>query len=567
MSQPSSTARHAAARRRSSVGRYLLIGLTVMLGLLVVSWALGRAFLEVQISPHQPPAASPEPAPGATLREVYETLQAAGNGTPELRLLEGNVEAWVARWRLIASAERRLDVNYFILKPDVFGAAFLGHLQHKAQQGVQVRVMLDGMGVRMSGIRGFNGYLDALADTPNLEARMYRPLRTRMLDMFLTLNPAALAAGEHAKLLLADDLHGLTGGRNISDEYFAPPQDNPLTFRDTDVRLSGRDTAASLRRVFEARYEAPESRGVVRRQLADHDDGPALRLAYLAMDAWLHDAPLPAAVRAEIERLGLPWLKELEAMPTLRGAAALPPTGVTRAEVRLLDSGTRLLQGDDPVNRDLARLVGAAQQDVFIQSPYLILPDRAVEVLAEAAERGVRIVLYTNGPTSTDLPLTQALFLERWPELLARVPTLRLYVAGDRRNVHGKLAVIDGELLLVGTYNLDPISMALNSELIAAVWSRELSALVIGARRALLAGEGGNVREYRIARHPDGTPQRDARGRVLIAAGSDEHVEAPPAVGRYRAMLRAVQTMPGNLPFYLSGPGPGPLARQEAAAD
>ena len=65
-------------------------------------------------------------------------------------------------------------------------------------------------------------------------------------------------------------------------------------------------------------------------------------------------------------------------------------------------------------------------------------------MLAEAAGRGVRITILTNSPLSSDNAMSQAVFLEQWPELLARLPGARLFVTGDRHNLHGKLAVFDG---------------------------------------------------------------------------------------------------------------------------
>lgn len=95
-----------------------------------------------------------------------------------------------------------------------------------------------------------------------------------------------------------------------------------------------------------------------------------------------------------------------------------------------------------------------------------MLPDAAINLFADIAKRSVQITMLTNSPLSTDNALSQTFFLEQWPELMARVPTLRLFVAGDRHTLHSKLAVIDGQLALIGTYNLDPLSIAINSELV-----------------------------------------------------------------------------------------------------
>ena len=112
------------------------------------------------------------------LRGTFEGLPKGSDAT--LRLLTANADAWAERWRLVAAAERTLDVNYFILHEDVFGVAFLGHLMVKARQGVRVRVVLDGLGTTLSrSLRG-KDYLDELAEA-GVVVKTYRPLWTRWL--------------------------------------------------------------------------------------------------------------------------------------------------------------------------------------------------------------------------------------------------------------------------------------------------------------------------------------------------------------------------------------------------
>ncbi len=468
-----------------------------------------------------------------------------------MRLLEDNPEAWLTRWRLLDGARERLDICYFILKQDVFGTAFLGHLVQKARKGVQIRILLDAMGTKMSRSFTGNDYLDALVNTGNITIRMYRPLIYRYADAFLTLNPAAVVVSDHDKILLADGRRALIGGRNISAEYFAPIEDDARAFRDTDLVLAGEEIGAALQAAFEAGYGSGEAKAVAREAVDLNYSTDELLLAYEAMDAWLHDRPLAESVLVAMEEKGLSWQKELEEMPHLRGALQreLPTPRV--AEVRLLDSRTRLVAADDPITRTLIRLVRSAREEIFIQSPYLILPREAVDVLAEAAERGVRITVITNSPLSSDNAMSQAVFLEQWPELLARVPGLQLYVAPDRHNLHGKLAVFDGCLALVGTYNFDLLSMATNSELVAAIWSVAVAEDLLRPRRQAIR-EGERLVPYRIARTDAGTPRRGEDGRVLVAWGAEDHVELDEMrkIGIYRGIFRIVSRLRGEYPWY-----------------
>src|SRR5687768_12887362 len=87
----------------------------------------------------------PDGRPPRSTREAFEELQPAG-GKTDVALLSDNATAWVERWRLIDGAKERIDATYFIVDPDVFGFAFLGHLYERAAAGVKIRFLLDGRG-------------------------------------------------------------------------------------------------------------------------------------------------------------------------------------------------------------------------------------------------------------------------------------------------------------------------------------------------------------------------------------------------------------------------------------
>lgn len=522
-------------------------------GSLVALWVLGRAFLTVQLPSREGRRhAFPDPMDSeVTLREAFDSLPHEGGQKASLRLLEDNPHAWLERWRLLEGARERLDICYFILKQDVFGTAFLGHLVKKAREGVRIRILLDAMGTKMSLSFTGNDYLDALISTGNISIRMYRPLIYRYADAFLTLNPAAILVSEHDKILLADGRKALIGGRNISTEYFAPIEDDPTVFRDIDLTIAGEAIGAALQAAFEAGYASGEAKTVAREEVDLNYTTDELLLAYEAMDAWLHDRPMAEPLLAAMEEKGLSWLKELEEMPHLRGALHRELPTSREAEVRLLESRTRLMEADDPITRTLIRLVRSAREEIFIQNPYLVLSREAVDVLAEAAERGVRITVITNSPLSSDNAMSQAVFLEQWPELLARVSGLDLYVASDRHNLHGKLAVFDRCLSLVGTYNLDILSMAMNSELVAAIWSESVAEDILHPRRQAIR-EGELLVQYRIARTDDGTPRRGKDGRVMVEWGPEDHVEMDEMrrIRIYNGIYRIISRLKGEYPWY-----------------
>lgn len=520
---------------------------------LLAVWLIGRALLTVQLPDRQGGRnAFPDPMEdGVSLRTSFEQLPIEGGQKTPVRLVDDNTLAWLERWRLLQGARERLDICYFILKQDVFGTAFLGHLVKKAQEGVQMRVLLDAMGTKMSRSFQGNDYLDTLVNTGNVSLRMYRPLVYRYTDAFLTLNPAAIFVSDHDKILLVDGRLALIGGRNISKEYFAPPKDDPKVFHDTDIVLSGDRIGAALQDAFLAEYESGEAKEVERESVDLKDSTDELLLAYEAMDAWLHDRPIAETVEKSIDEKDLPWIEQLQEMPHLRGALKPEGSPPVPAEVRLVDSRCRLVAADDPITRSLIRLSRSAREEIFIQSPYLVLPKEAVDVLAEAAGRGVRITVLTNSPLSSDNAMSQGVFLEQWPELMARVPELRLFVADDEHNLHSKVAVFDRQLALVGTYNLDPLSIALNSELVAAIWSDSFAEEVLTPREKAMA-EKRRLVQYRIARTAEGEPLRNSEGEVEVRFGAENHLDLSgmTKVKRYRRIYRLIARVKGDYPWY-----------------
>lgn len=520
-----------------------------LFALLAAGWIAGNLLIDPEVDERgrRDEALVPATAP-KTLREAFERLPAEAVADSRIELLDDNPASWTARWRMLADAREELEVSYFILHDDIFGVAFLGHLLHKAREGVQVRILLDAIGTSLSREISGNDYLDALAAARNVTVKMYRPYFSRFRDAFLTLNPFSILVSEHDKILVADGKRALIGGRNIAQEYMAHPLDYARSFRDADVLLTASRTGTAIERVFAAGFKSAKAREVRREAVDIKDSAADLLLAYQAMDAWLRGKPLPEETVRAIRDKRLSWIEDLDKLPHLKGALRKKIVRGTTAEVRLLDSRPRLMKADDAISKSLAKLARVAREEIFIEIPYLILSRHAVSVLEQAAAHGVRITILTNSPVSTDNAMSQAFFLEQWPGVMERVPTLRLFVAGDAHNIHAKVAAIDNQLALIGTYNLDPLSMSFNGELVAAIWSVRFAAHLLEKPRQLVAAGPPRVYEYRIARDGQGRPIRDDDGKVVVAFGPENHVrpEEWKTIQLYRKLVRIAGKLPGT---------------------
>lgn len=531
--------------------RKVIILILIVVSLVGVVYALRGHYIDrpVAENPHMQLAPYRD---GMSLREVYETFPEFGAGPARLRLLEDNALAWATRWELLHEATESIDVSYFILRQDVFGAAFLGHLLKKAEAGVRVRILLDAFGSKLSWHPEGNDYLDTLVNNDNIEVRLYRPLLERAIEGLFTLSAAVTVASEHDKILVVDQTRAITGGRNIATEYFAHPDDAETVFHDVGVEIADKGIATALGHAFAVQYDSDSAKPVRREVLDLQSQQRDLDLAYRAMDAWLRDKPLPQDVSQQIQELGLDWAEKLARMKHLQGSLAKPFPAYVEAETRVLDSATRYKAPDDIISQAASRLVKSARKEIFIQNPYIVVPDEAIGVFAAASEHAVPIILFTNSPESTDSVVSQAFFLEQWRYLLAGIPTLQLYGNAEEEMIHSKLATFDGVLSLVGTYNLSPLSMATNSEVVLAIWSRAFAERLTAKPRASLARGEPHVYRYRIALNEDGSVRRDEDGEPISEFGPQDHSELQEDTklqATWKA-LKAAQMLPGVSPFF-----------------
>lgn len=509
---------------------------------------------------------APEQMPQTKLRAAYESVVNAG-GKASARLLEDNVEAWNERWKMLESARENINAQYFCWDHDVFGKAMLGLIYKKAsQEQVKTRVMVDATGDTL-GTRGFKShiggrdYLQELVALPNAEAKVYHPHHKKVIDHVLHWNQSYIAASNHDKILEVDGHRSITGGRNISYEYFASPADNQAAWRDTDVAIEGKAPAMALRQAFEVEFGAPWINDTVKPDLLGNWVQRDLELlgAYAVMDSWLKDTPLTESEKVEIrsnpelrekmaqelyedvlarlpgdgatrepgrrEKKALKKLAdEIVAHPDMRGSYHLSPGGTHEAEVKILDRTSVVGTAQDNIGATLVEMVKAAEKRIVIENPYIVMTDDMIATLKEAGERGVEIWLGTNSPSSTDSAVTQAFFLQDWPKLLATIPNMKIFVATGDRKLHAKVATADDQVSLVSTYNLDLLSAEINSEVGALIWSKDFTSETMQSIIADHDDARNGVKEYTILRDAAGQPMRadgkpvfDESGKVVNA--------------------------------------------------
>jgi len=489
----------------------------------------------------------------ASLRAAFDAMPEAAEA--RVRILDDNVDAWVARFNAIEAATTSIDVQYFILDPDAYGLAMLGQLAEKARRGVKVRLMIDARGA-FGTIRGAQRFLLQEVQRAGVDARVYNPMLFQVGDFIARGDMRTVVASNHDKLIIVDGRLAIAGGRNLSQDYLADPRDRPGAYVDMDAMYEDSSVARRMTTAFEGEFHAAKTTRLMVE--AAGDGRTSLEMALAAMRSWMRDAPFgqdqlalltdPVAGPARVEAVALVLEGEiiaatsaipapearatlrdvtrtLASQPRLRGALSRPVPSMAGAAtpVRLLD--THSTEGDKPKNTitdNLLKSILAAEHEVVLQSPYFVLTSAAMRALEEVAARGVPVTVLTNSPVSSDSAATQAAFLKQWPEFLARVPTARLFVVAEPRLMHAKVSVIDGVVSFVGSYNLDPLSAYINGEVVGVIWSEAEAAVLLRSIRGIIDAGRPRVVEYTIRRDPAGKAVLHD-GAPTVTFGPDDH--------------------------------------------
>ncbi len=443
----------------------------------------------------------------------FEKLAAPGMHQTRVRLLTDNVESWFARWLVIENATKSLDITYFIVEPDIFGKSMLGLLHKKIKEGVKVRIMIDargtaGLAKRFSG----QGYLQDLHEA-GADIRVFNPWHKHLFK--LPKDVRELIASNHDKIILADSEWAVTGGRNISDRYFADPADMPECYRDTDVLIKGSTIGKEMTLAFTEEFERLSNYSIAKKWLFDGNEGFELDVAYHVMRRWILGMGVHSAEDFPKSKLLGKLSEEVAKNSKMQWYDAFQRDvwqGRREYPVKVLDKHSFADPRND-ITANMLALFDAAEKSIHIQNPYVIMTKEVFESLKRASDRGVSITLHTNSPASTDSLITQAFFLRDWKKLLRDIPKLRVFAFHGDRKLHAKVFVVDDQVASIGTYNLDPMSQGINSEVMAVVHSPEFA---LGCRLKIDADVKDSV-EFQIKVREDGVIER--------IHGPEDHLE------------------------------------------
>jgi cardiolipin synthase C len=430
-------------------------------------------------------------------------------GESGYRLLSDGAESLKMRLALIRTAERTLDLQYYAVKDDITANLLLEAILRAAARGVRVRFLLDNF-----NLWDVERALSVLDGNANIEIRAFNPAVTRRagpfrIFSFLRLSPKRM----HNKVLVSDNQMAITGGRNLGDEYF--DADANANFTDLDVLAAGPVTAAisgSFDRFWNSDASFP-----IRALHKPSEDAREIAATRAAIRKSWEEAMATAEGR-ELLDFGL-------AARILDGKLALT---WARGEVAV-DAPRKI---DQPQGKaasapleSIVELASAGTTEFLMVSPYFVPQKEGSEWLAELVRKGMRVRVLTNSLASNDVVAVHAGYrryrkglLQSGVELYelkpvgGKRPRQRLFGSrAVRTNLHSKVYVIDRRDVVTGSFNFDPRSFDLNTEICLVIHSTEIAAQVVKMFDESISPKTS----YRLA--------LDKKGRVVWLAEEKGH--------------------------------------------
>ena len=463
------------------------------------------------------------------LGRAIAPLALAHPGKSGVVMLENAHDAFAARVLLAEGAEATLDVQYYIWQYDITGTMLLDVLYRAAERGVRVRLLLDD-----NGISGLDETLAALDTHPNIEVRLFNPFVVRspkwigFLTSFSRLNHRM-----HNKSFTADNQATIIGGRNVADEYFGAG--TGALFADLDVLAIG-PVVSELSDDFDRYWSSASAY-------------PAASILPVPTDtdlAGFVETARECSNSSEANR----YVCAVAESEFLRNLLA-GNLEYTWAPVSMVSDDPAKVLGKKPKNgsmsRQLAEAMGNPEHSITLVSPYFIPTKAGVEIFRSLEQQGIHVRVLTNSLEANDVAMVHAGYAKyRKPLLEAGVQLFELrkvpgeepverklqdnLMGSSSSSLHAKTFAVDGKRLFVGSFNFDPRSVHINTELGFVIESPELTQMMESQFE-----EQARVTAYEVVLDESGDLQWIERN-----GGEEIRHSRDPGTGLFKRMLVSV---------------------------
>ena len=387
--------------------------------------------------------------------------------------MNDGIDALAARLLMAQRAEKSIDVQYYLIKDDIVGRAFIYSLLLAADRGVRVRLLLDDMFTK-----GYDVGMAALHAHPNFEIRIFNPFHrgaTGKAQSAFT-GFGRINRRMHNKSFTIDNQITLIGGRNIADEYFGARED--AKFGDLDVLAIG-PIVQEVSNMFDTYWNHPTALPAPAfvKELDDPESAlNELRERLEAARQKITGSKYAEAVRQTVFRYVENDEKLFEWAP-YQLVVDSPDKGIKKKAKEAESIITPLIES-----------LRSAEKELIVISPYFVPRKAGIEGFTEIQKSGVQVTIITNSLAANNQFTVHGGYApSRKPLLKAGVKIYEVrpdadvsgteYVdaSGARATLHTKSFIVDDKEVFIGSFNFDPRSAYLNTELGVIIRDAELA--------------------------------------------------------------------------------------------
>lgn len=377
-----------------------------------------------------------------------EDFYASGNEkcVDRAHVVEENAEALDLRLRMIKEAKERVILSTFDFREDKSTWDLAAALYEAAERGIHIQIMVDGISglIRMEG----NEFFYALSGHPNIEIRIYNypnPLK-----------PWTFHGRMHDKYVISDDKTLLLGGRNTF-RYFLGGYDTKSRSYDREVLIYNTD------------YKNGAAKSVisqVEKYFRSVWDGPYMTV--------FHDKESlyeKKKVRENVEKLEKKWDKVQKKYPQAYEAYSYEEHTVPIKKATLISGETHIYGKKPYVWGTLKNLMQNARERVVLHTPYAVLDSQMETGMKAIAENVDDFKMIINSVENGDNIVASSDYRIHKKDIIDTGVELYEFDGGD--STHGKSVLIDNDMAIIGSYNLDMRSTYMDTELMLAVHGEE----------------------------------------------------------------------------------------------
>jgi len=405
--------------------------------------------------------------------QLFEEAAVQHPGESGFTIVRYGRPAFTARIALTELAERSLDLQYYIWEADATGRILAERLIQAADRGVRVRLLVDDI-----NLAGRDAAVAAMDAHPNIEIRVFNPFANREARVFdFAFDLDRVNHRMHNKIMVMDNAVAIVGGRNIGNHYFSVATD--ANFRDLDIAAAGpvvREISGVFDHFWNGDWAVPID-ALVDRPYTKSD----LKAVRETMREQIVADNYPYALDRDVAALNAE-------LTSIRDQFIWAPGQIVWDDPAAIEEG--IAEGN--MVKALFNKVQTLQSELLIESAYFVTRDKAVEVVKQLHERGVRVRVLTNSLASNDVVAAHAGHAKRRDQLIesgaelyeyrpdSRISKTLSYPGKSKAALHTTKAIVfDRESVFIGSFNLDPRSGSINTEAGLYVESPELARQVI----------------------------------------------------------------------------------------